>query len=431
MGRDMFELTSTMRRRIPAAGINLFQLIYRLINEYQATSGRAVLDLSLGNPDLVPDETIRQARGRQQVGTRHALHAYAEDKNLDGFCEGLARTFLDLDYSMFPHLAAVPIPGIKSATALLPLACGIHMRDRRECHVVTNAPAYDVMGTWVRYLASNRIVWPLSAEDNMTLNVPRLREVLRHAGVERPDMVFVIRPGNPAARGANEQEWRALIELCIERGIRLVNDGAYTTLARAGAHVPLASIAAQYRELEWAELFSVSKAFSDPGARLGMLIGSRELVEDFVLIKGNTDSGPVPSMMTAYAEVFADQERARAILAEVQRTYQERLDYVVPTLRNAGLRLACTPDAGFFTLWCVPDEVLGVDLRVESGRSGVRRAEVFNRLVIERTGIVGVHFSGPADNDEFIRYAVCTDLKDPVRRSRLEEMLTLLQPVYR
>jgi len=424
---------SSRHRRIPPSGINLFQLIYKLIREYETATGQPVLNLSLGNPDLVPAEPIRELRARHQRGARYELHTYAEDNNLDRFCEGLVKTFADLDYTRFPHLKAVPIPGIKTATALLPLACGMHLGDRTRFHVVTNLPAYDVMGTWTSsYLASNRVVWPLSSDDGMELSVPRLEDALARAGVERPDLIFVIRPGNPASRGASEREWRALIELCLARGTRLVNDGAYTTLAAPGAHVPLARIASQYPALEWAELYSVSKAFSDPGARLGALVGSREFVEDFVLIKGNTESGPVPSMMTAYAELFADAPLARRIMDELYATYRARLDFVVPRLKAAGLRPACETDAGFFTLWLTPDEAFGIDLRAEAARTGTARAELYNRLVIERTGLVGVHFSGPGGPDEaFIRYAVCTDVLAPAFQARFGAALDQIQPRYR
>lgn len=424
---------SPRHRRIPPAGINLFQLIYILIREYEAKSGLPALNLSLGNPDLVPVEAVRELRAKHQRGARYELHTYAEDNNLDQFCEGLVRTFAGLDYTQFPHLKAVPIPGIKTATALLPLACGLHLTDRKAFHVVSNLPAYDVMGTWSSsYLATNRVVWPLSADDGMALSVPRLEEALGKAGVARPELIFTIRPGNPASRGASEREWRALIEFCLARGTRLVNDGAYTTLAAPGAHTPLSVVAAQYPDLEWAELYSVSKAFSDPGARLGAMVGSRELIEDFVLIKGNTESGPVPSMMTAYAELFANAQLSKQIMDELYATYRARLDFLVPALKAAGLRPACETDAGFFTLWRTPDEAFGLDLRAEAARRNMARAELYNRLVIDHTGVVGVHFTGPGGPDDaYIRYAVCTDVLAEAWKARFARALAQIQPRYR
>ena len=45
-----------MPRRIPPSGINLFQSIYILLDEYQRRTGQPAFNLSLGNPDGVPPE---------------------------------------------------------------------------------------------------------------------------------------------------------------------------------------------------------------------------------------------------------------------------------------------------------------------------------------------------------------------------------------
>ncbi len=429
--------TDASRRRIPASGINLFQLIYILIREYESSAGLKALNLSLGNPDMIPFEPIREMKARFQLKTDYELHTYAENDNIQHFCEGIVRQFVGLEYTKYNHLRAVPIPGIKTITAILPLACGMHLQDRSRFHVVTHLPAYDVMGTWSSsYLASNRIVWPLSADDGMAMNLERLKTALTKAGVERPNLIHVIRPGNPASRGASREEWVQLIEFCIERGIRLVNDAAYTTVTIVpGGHVPLCQVAKDYPALEWMELLSVSKAFSDPGARLGAAVGSREFIEDLILIKGNTESGPVPSLMGAYAEIFRDDTLTRKMIEDLNLVYRERLDYLVPRLKAIGLRQACDTTAGFFTLWRTPDRAYGVDLRAEATEKKMPRAELFNRKVIERGGIVGVHFTGPApagsaEGEPYIRYAACTDVLDPKFQARFEKSIAEIKPEY-
>lgn len=423
-----------MTRKIPASGINLFQRIYVLIREYESRSGLPALNLSLGNPDGIPDLAIRSLQARFAADPGFEFHTYAEDNNIRGFAEGMVELHGGLRYRDYPHLAAVPIPGIKGATTLVPLACGLHLPDKRRREsflVVTNLPAYDVAGTWSDpYLASRRIVWPLSSSDNMRLDISRLEDALRESGTERPDLIFVIRPGNPAAVGASADDWKGLIELCLRKGTRLVNDGAYAGLAGEN-HVPLAAVAKDYQELEWLELYSVSKSFSDPGARLGALVGSKDFVEDFVMIKGNTDSGPVPAVMAAYGELFKSMTASRKLVDGLRRMYESRLRYVIPKLKEAGLREACETDAGFFTLWKVPRRVLGITLAEDSRTKDLPAHEAFNQTVINETGIVGVHFQGPGPEPEpLIRYAVCTDVLHPDFQKRFERQLARLKPEY-
>jgi alanine-synthesizing transaminase len=418
-------------RRIPPSGINLFQLIYVLIREYKERTGLEPLNLSLGNPDGVPPEAIRALKAKYALDPGYDYHTYAEDKNLLRFAEKMVLMHGEIDVDKYPGLRALPIAGIKTASALIPLACALHLPDadrRKSFRVASNLPAYDVIGTWVgSYLGARRTVWPLASSDNMRLNLSRLKEALKKDGADRADLVFVIRPGNPAAVGATAADWKELIAFCVEKGMRLVNDGAYSGLAARGTHVTLASVAKDHPELEWLELYSVSKSYNDPGARLGALVGSKDFVEDFTLVKGNTDSGPVPGVMAAYGEFLNDPDAARRALDEIRGLYEARLAYLIPRLKAAGLRPACATEAGFFTLWHVPSSAFGKPLPLEG------RHEAFNRAVIAETGIVGVHFSATSAQgtpEPLIRYAVCADVLDKAFQTRLEAGLAKLKPVY-
>lgn len=415
-------------RRIPPSGINLFQLIYILIRDYEAASGKKALNLSLGNPDGVPPARLLELQARFARDPGFAYHTYAEDNDLNGFAPAMVELHGGIRVGTHAHLRCVPIPGIKTAGALIPLACGLHLPDkarRKSFKVVSNLPAYDVIGTWSDvYLGAERIVWPLSLDGGMRLDLERLRA----ANVGHPDLVYVIRPGNPAAVGATADEWRALAGYCVETGARLVNDAAYVGLAGA-SHTPLAVVAKDFQELEWAELYSVSKSFNDPGARLGCMVGSKDFVSDFILVKGNTESGPVPFVMAAYGEYFKDIAAVRRDLGDLRALYARRLDYVIGRLKGAGLRPACPTEAGFFTLWRTPRGVLGADLATDPRTKDLPVHEAFNRLVTTETGLVGVHFRG-ADGEPLIRYAVCADVLDPVFQERFEAALARLKPVY-
>ena len=418
-------------RRIPPSGINLFQQIYLFINEYREKTGLEPLNLSLGNPDGVPPEPIRALKAKYAADPGYDYHTYAEDKNLHRFAETMVALHGGIDVARFPLLRALPIAGIKTASALMGLACGLHLPDkarRTAFRMASNLPAYDVAGTWNdAYLGAQRTVWPLISADNMRLSVARLKEALKKDQTDRADLVFVIRPGNPAAVGASGADWKELISFCLEKGMRLVNDGAYTGLAATGSHVPLAQVAKDHPDLEWIELYSVSKSFNDPGARLGALVGSRDFVADFILVKGNTDSGPAPGIMAAYGEFLSDPKNAQAALDDIRGLYEKRLVYLIPTLKTAGLRPACSTESGFFTLWKTPREAFGKKLPAEN------RHEAFNRTVIAETGIVGVHFSGFNESgaaEPLIRYAVCADVLDKKFQARLEAGLAKIKPVY-
>lgn len=426
-----------MTRKIPAKGINLFQLIYILIREYEEKSGLKALNLSLGNPDGVPNENIRMLKAKYAADSGFKYHTYAEDGDRHDFLSGMIKAHCGVDIKSHEHLSGVPIPGIKTAGALMPLACGAHLPDRKqrdEFVVASNVPAYDVIGTWTTsYLGSNRIEWPLYVTDGMRLNLDALDGALKKAGKERVDLLYVIRPGNPAAVGASRDDWNKIMDWCVKRNTRLVNDGAYAALCEPGKHVSLAEVAKDRTDCEWLEMFSVSKSFNDPGARLGAVVGSKDFVDDFKLIKGNADSGPVPSVMAAYGEFFKDEGQTSAALNEIKALYQKRLTYVIESFKKVGLVQACDTSAGFFTLWQVPKKAFGINFEESKEFAGMSKHEAFNRLVIKETGIVGVHFQAKNEKGEgvpLIRYAVCDDVLAPEFQKRFQEGIARMNPEY-
>ena len=86
------------------------------------------------------------------------------------------------------------------------------MKDRKDFNVVSHLPAYDVIGTWTgSYLGSqpNRLATAV-AKDGMKMNIANLKKALQDAKVEKPDLIFVIRPGNPASCGALERRMEGI-----------------------------------------------------------------------------------------------------------------------------------------------------------------------------------------------------------------------------
>jgi aspartate/methionine/tyrosine aminotransferase len=123
------------------------------------------------------------------------------------------------------------------------------------------------------------------------------------------------------------------------------------------------------------------------------MVGSPDFIADLGVVKGKTDTGFVAPMA---AGVVATFEHDQSGIARYRDMYRARLKVLIELLTRHGMRLALEPAAGFFTLWTIPTRAFGK--RVES-------AEHFNFMMIDETGVVGVHFPG------YVRYAVCADVE--------------------
>ncbi|MGH9917796.1 MAG: pyridoxal phosphate-dependent aminotransferase, partial [Nitrososphaerales archaeon] len=79
--------------------------------------------------------------------------------------------------------------------------------------------------------------------------------------------IVVNTPSNPAGKVFDRKDLRALLDLCLERGIKVVSDEAYEDLVYEKEHVSLGSMEASPNAV--VSLFSLSKSFAMTGWRAG------------------------------------------------------------------------------------------------------------------------------------------------------------------
>ena len=372
------------KSRLPAGGANIFMQIRGKRAEAEA-AGQRLFDLSIGEPKGPALLSARLAARDAVMSEQEAMHAY--QYNDSAAVPDFARRFVTahlqgelpgagLDY--------LPILGIKPILGLLPLACG------RALGPVTVAPM-------------TKPGYPIPADQcAYHVNVSHYALALNGANAYRfgtddiapgTGLIMANYPHNPSGQIADRAFWRDLCLHCSDNDIRLFNDAAYIALSHSDDSVTLSEVAVDYPDLSWCEGFTAAKLIGNgTGWHVGAMVGSADFIGDMKEVKGKTDAGFVAPMA---AGVLAALETDQAGIAAFRVLYGERLDILRDLMVDCGMRLAIQPRAGFFTLWDTPAKAFGE--AIESG-------EHFNFTMIDRTGVVGVHFGNA------LRYAVCADV---------------------
>ena len=211
-------------------------------------------------------------------------------------------------------------------------------------------------------------------------------------------------PHNPTGQVATAEFWMEVCEVCWKNNIRLFNDSAYSILTYFDDACTLAQVAQDYPQLSWCEAYSASKIIANgTGWRVGAMVGSPDFINDIATIKGNTDSG---FFAPAAYGVLKCMERDMSSIAKNRNMYMDRNLMLTQMLKQHGMIPAVAPAAGFFSLWKVPAEAFG---------QLVKDGEAFNRLMIQETGIAGVHFGN------FIRYSVTAPVENPEWKKAIED----------
>ena len=370
--------------RLGSGGENVLQTIRAKRAEAQRR-GVQLIDLSIGEPKGPALLSARQAAAAAVMSDDEAMHAYQYNASpgvpdfAPRFIKAHVRRALPSD-----EVDYLPIPGIKPILGLVPLACGC--AEQRITVASMTSPGYPIPADWCAY-------HPLVTHRALLLNPANM---FRFTPDEIPpgiDLIMMNYPHNPSGQVASREWLRQICEVCSPRHIRLFNDAAYIVLSYASDSVTLSEIAPDYPELSWAEAFTAAKLIGNgTGWHVGAMVGSPDFIGDLKIVKGKTDTGFVAPMASGVVAAF---EHDQAGITRYREMYRARLGRLIELMTAHGMRLALEPAAGFFTLWLIPTRAFGQ--KIDS-------AEHFNFLMIERTGVVGVHFPG------YVRYAVCADI---------------------
>lgn len=363
-------------------GENLFQKIKRVSAEAER-NGRKLYRLSIGQPAGPALLGAREGAANAILSPDECMHEYQD--NGEPGAPGFSRAFVQanvgtFDLSQIKDVSYLPIPGIKPMLGLVLMACGgdTHF----ICVQTMTDPGYPVPATWADYLGLTSAPISLFPENKFLFDP-------KENICKDTDLLMLNYPHNPSGQVATKKWWEQVCDYCAENNIRIFNDGAYAMLAHTNDACTLTEVAVSFPDLSWAEAFSASKVIGNgTGWRIGAMCGSPDFIADIATIKGNTDSGFNAALA---AGVLSCVQNDQPEIEKHRLMYAGRINHLIRMLTERGMRLAVEPKAGFFTLWETPKKAFGEE---------IRDAEHFNFLMIEKTGIVGVHF------EEYIRYAV-------------------------
>jgi aspartate/methionine/tyrosine aminotransferase len=88
--------------------------------------------------------------------------------------------------------------------------------------------------------------------------------------------IIVNTPSNPAGKVFDRRELRGLLDLCLERGIKVISDEAYEDLVYEKKHVSIGSMEKAPNAV--VSLFSLSKSYAMTGWRAGYVVGDAETI---------------------------------------------------------------------------------------------------------------------------------------------------------
>ena len=350
------------------------------IRRQKEARGETVIDLSIGAPNIPPEEHIRRALCEAAADEKNYVYAISDRPELLEAAAGwYARRYgVDLD----PGSEICSVLGSQEGLSHIALS----VIDEGEL-VLVPSPCYPVFGDGPK-IAGEKI-WPMEQrrENGYVIRLDEIpEEVARKAR-----LMVVSYPNNPTTALAPDSFYEELIAFAKKYDIIVIHDNAYSELVFDGESCGSFLQFPGAKEVG-VEFNSLSKTYGLAGARIGFCLGNREVIARLRLLKSNMDYGMfLPIQMAAIAALNGDQ----SCVERTRKAYERRRDVLCESFGKAGWAIE-KPKATMFVWAPLP--------------GNYQNSQEFAMELVEKAGVLVTPGSAFGENGEgFVRMALVQD----------------------
>lgn len=333
------KLAKRMETFEPYLGTAMNLILTRMREE-----GKDVINLGLGDPDVVPPEGQRRALAEAclKPDSHHYPSFYSQQplkEAMAGFYKRQYGVDLDAEQEVLPLLGSAE--GLFHIhTALL---------DPGDIALVPD-PCYPAYIAGVQIAGGVIHALPLLKENAFLPDLDAIDpEVSRKA-----KMIWVNYPNNPTAAHATEDFYLQLIDWARKYEVAVISDNPYSEICFENYCPPTFLQFPGAKDLG-IEFNSLSKAYHCCGWRIGMAMGNPKILAALSKIKSHSDRGMFYPLQTAAIEAL---NGAADFMVDRNRMLQERRDVVVSGLKACGIEVNA-PKATFY-IWARLPEGAGL-----------------------------------------------------------------------
>lgn len=305
--------------------------------------GVDVISLAIGDPDQPTPGFVLDLMDKELQDPRN--HVYPGYKGEPDFCEAVAVWFLErFGVSLDPSTEVMAVIGSKDAISHLPFA----FLDPGDSALVTD-PGYPVYEVATRFAGGNVIHVPLLEDKGF---LPDLASIPAE-DANRAKIMFSNYPNNPTSAVADESFFHELVAFARQRQVVILADNAYSEVYFEEKDRPVSIMKVPGAKETCIEIHSFSKTFNMTGWRIGFVVGGKALIDGFLTLKSNFDSGVFMAIQRAAAKALSHPEAEEF---SVQRTalFRRRRDRIAAALNELGFKFQL-PRASYYFWVHIPD----------------------------------------------------------------------------
>jgi LL-diaminopimelate aminotransferase len=344
--------------------------------------GTDVINLGIGSPDLMPPpEVLAAARDAVQDPTSHGYASYRSTPELrQAMSAWYQRNYkVQLD----PAQEILPLLGSKEGILYLSMA----LLNPGDTVLVPN-PGYPAYASVAHLLGARVLYYDLNEQNGW---LPNLNEIEKE-DLSRCKLMWVNYPHMPTGTATTLPFFKTLVDFAKRKKIFICNDNPYGLILNQ--EDPMSILSADPTFEISGELNSLSKSFNMAGWRVGVFMGSKEIVNAVLQIKSNVDSGMfLGTQKGAIAALGVPNHWHKAR----NQIYQERRARIYKIFDALGFTYALD-QVGLFVWAKAPNSILSVPNFVD-------------RVLDEAHVFLTPGFIFGSNGDRFARASLCASVE--------------------
>lgn len=303
-------------------------------SDVMAKSFSDVINLSLGDPDLITDELIiDKAFADAKAGHTKYTEFRGDPELRSEICK-----FYKEEYGMDVKDEEVFI----SASACLGMYLALEAIIDDGDEVILQAPFFTPYPQQVELARGIPIELPTYEEEDFQINVERLESLI----TERTKALVINSPSNPTGNCLTVETMEKIAEIAVKYDLVVIADDIYTAFSYQNPFVPFASLPGMKERT--IILNSFSKNFTMTGWRVGNIIAPDYIIRVIQQINENVVF-TAPSV-SQRAAIYALRER-RTIQPPMVEEYRKRMFYAAERVNEIPKLSVIYPPKGSFYLF--------------------------------------------------------------------------------
>ncbi|MFF3022635.1 pyridoxal phosphate-dependent aminotransferase [Gottfriedia sp. NPDC057948] len=220
-------------------------------------------------------------------------------------------------------------------------------------------------------------------------------EQIEAAITENTKAIIINSPSNPTGMIYDEQELKAIGEICLKHDILIVSDEIYEKLVYDDAkHVSIASLSPELKE-QTIIINGVSKSHSMTGWRIGYAVGNKEIINAMTNLASHSTSNPTTMAQIATIKAY---ELGDGPVEEMRVAFEDRLNKTYERLITIPGFSCVKPNGAFY---------LFPNVTEAAKMAGYQNVDEFSTELLEKANVAVIPGSGFGSPDN-IRLSYAT-----------------------